>query len=82
MRDKSHPEAPQGWALTTTLRGDARRSVDYPPAPPLLADLEAYADAIEGNAPYPVPHGQMVAMVAALEAIVRSTRTGLVEAVG
>jgi predicted dehydrogenase len=82
VRDKSHPESPQGWTLTTSLRGEPKRSFDYAPAPAVLANLEAFADAIEGRAPYPVPHDQMIATVSALEAIVRSTRSGAVEAVG
>jgi predicted dehydrogenase len=82
VRDKAHPEAPQGWTLTTALRGEPKRSIDYPPAPAVLANLEAFADAIEGRASYPVPHDQMMATVSALEAIVKSTRSGAVEAVG
>jgi predicted dehydrogenase len=81
VRDKAHPEAPQGWTLTTALRGEPKRSIDYPPAPAVLANLEAFADAIEGRASYPVPHDQMIATVSALEAIVKSTRSGAVEAV-
>ncbi len=82
VRDKAHPEAPQGWTLTTALRGEPKRSIDYPPAAAVLANLEAFADAIEGRARYPVPHEQMIATVSALEAIVKSTRSGAVEAVG
>ncbi|HSD53980.1 MAG TPA: Gfo/Idh/MocA family oxidoreductase, partial [Burkholderiales bacterium] len=63
VRDKAHPEAPQGWTLTTTLRGEPKRSADYPPAPAVLANLEAFAAAIEGRAAYPVPHEQMIATV-------------------
>jgi predicted dehydrogenase len=48
----------------------------------VLANLEAFADAIEGCAAYPVPHEQMIATVSALEAIVKSTRSGAVETVG
>jgi predicted dehydrogenase len=81
VRDKTHPESPEGWTLTTALRGEPRRAVDYPPAPAVLANLEAFADAIEGRAAYPVPHEQMIATVSALEAIVKSTRSGAVEAV-
>jgi predicted dehydrogenase len=81
VRDKAHPEAPQGWTLTTALRGEPKRSVDYPPAPAVLANLEAFAAAIEGRATYPVPHEQMIATVSALEAIVKSTRSGAVEPV-
>ncbi len=82
VRDKAHPESPQGWTLTTALRGEAKRSIDYAPAPAVLANLESFADAIEGRARYPVPHDQMIATVSALEAIVKSTRSGTVEAVG
>jgi predicted dehydrogenase len=81
VRDKSHPEKPEGWTLTTSLRGEAVRVVDFPPAPAVLANLETFADAIEGRAAYPVPHEQMIATVSALEAIVRSTRSGAVEKV-
>jgi predicted dehydrogenase len=81
VRDKSHPESPQGWTLTTALRGEPKRSFDYAPAPAVLANLEAFADAIEGRATYPVPHEQMIGTVSALEAIVKSTRSGAVEPV-
>jgi predicted dehydrogenase len=81
VRDKTHPESPEGWTLTTALRGEPRRSVDYPPAPAVLANLEAFADAIDGRAAYPVPHDEMIATVSALEAIVKSTRSGAVESV-
>ncbi len=81
VRDKAHPEAPQGWTLTTALRGEPKRTLEYPPAPAVLANLEAFADAIAGRAPYPVPHGEMIATVSALEAIVKSARSGAVEAV-
>lgn len=81
VRDKAHPESPQGWTLTTALRGEAKRSADYPPAHAVLANLEAFAAAIEGRAAYPVPHEQMIATVSALESIVRSTQSGRIEAV-
>jgi predicted dehydrogenase len=81
VRDKAHPEAPEGWTLTTCLRGEPKRVLDYPPAAAVLANLEAFADAIEGRGDYPVPREQMIATVSALEAIVRATRSGQVEAV-
>lgn len=81
VRDKTHPEAPEGWTLTTCLRGERAQSVDIPPAPAVLHNLEAFADAALGRAPYPVPREQMVANVSALEAIFRSARTGAIERV-
>jgi predicted dehydrogenase len=81
VRDKTHPEAPEGWTLTTCLRGQKAVSVEMPPAPAVLHNLEAFADAAEGRAPYPVPRDQMVANVSALEAIFRSAKSGGIELV-
>lgn len=81
MRDKTHPEAPQGWTLTTCFTGGEPTTVEYAPAPAVLSNLEAFADAALGRAPYPVPREQMVANISALEAIFRSARTGAVEPV-
>jgi predicted dehydrogenase len=81
VRDKAHPEAPRGWSLTTHLRGQERQTREYPPAKAVLANLEAFADAAAGAAPYPVPQAQMIANVSALEAIFRSAESGRVEQV-
>jgi predicted dehydrogenase len=81
VRDKTHPEAPDGWTLTTCLRGERVHSVDMPPAPAVLRNLEAFADAAMGKAPYPVPREQMIANVSALEAIFRSAASGTIETV-
>src|SRR3954462_4081406 len=81
VRDKAHPEAPQGWTLTVVPRGQDRSIKTYPPAQAVLANLEAFAAAATGGAPYPVPQEQMVANVSALEAIFRSARAGCVEQV-
>jgi predicted dehydrogenase len=81
VRDKAHPEAPEGWVLTLCRRGGKPESRDYPPAAAVRANLEAFADAAEGRAPYPVPAAEMVANIAALEAIFRSATSGKVEAV-
>ena len=79
VRDKAHPEAPRGWKLTVKLRDEDARTTDYPVAQAVLANLEAFADAAQGGAPYPVPQQQMIANVCALEAIFRSAKSGLVE---
>ena len=81
VRDKAHPESPRGWTLTTHLRGAEKQTRDYPPAKAVLANLEAFADAAMGGAPYPVPQAEMIANVSALEAIFRSAANGNVEAV-
>jgi predicted dehydrogenase len=79
--DKNHPEAPQGWIVRTCKRGGEVKSKDYPPMPAVLANLEAFADAALGRAPYPVPREQMRATVCALEAIFRSAASGGIEPV-
>jgi predicted dehydrogenase len=81
VRDKAHPEAPEGWTLTTCARGGKPQARDYPPARAVLANLAAFADAAEGRAPYPVPQEQMIANISALEAIFRSAESGRVERV-
>jgi predicted dehydrogenase len=81
VRDKAHPEQPQGWVLTHCARGGRPQRREIPPAPAVLANLEAFAEAALGGAPYPVPHGEMLATVSALEAIARSAASGKAEAV-
>ena len=81
VRDKAHPEAPQGWTLTKSLRSAEKQVVEYAPAKAVRANLEAFADAAMKRAPYPVPQDQMIANVSALEAVFRSVKSGAVEAV-
>jgi predicted dehydrogenase len=79
VRDKAHPESPEGWTLTRCRRGGKRESRDYPPTNAVRANLEAFADAAAGRAPYPVPQEQMIANVSALEAVFRSVARSRVE---
>jgi predicted dehydrogenase len=81
VRDKAHPEAPEGWTLTVTKRNARPQATSYPSAKAVLANLEAFADAAAKRAPYPVPQDQMIANVSALEAVFKSVRSGAVEAV-
>jgi predicted dehydrogenase len=81
VRDKAHPESPQGWTLTVSRMDREKQTIDYPPAQAVLANLEAFADAAAGRAPYPVPVEQMLANIAALEAVFKSAKSGKIEAV-
>jgi predicted dehydrogenase len=76
VRDNAHPSTPAGWTLTKVVSGDKRTVQKYEPASSVAANLEAFADAVEGRRPYPVPQEQMIANIAALEAIIESARTG------
>ncbi len=82
VRDKSHPQDPQGWTLLTCLEAGRIETVDYPAAFAVRDNLEAFADAAAGRAPYPVPQAEMVWNIAALEAIVKSAASGKIEMVG
>ena len=81
VRDKAHPEAPEGWILTSRLRNQQKKFKEYPTAKAVLANLEAFADAAAGRAPYPVPQEQMIANISALEAVFKSARSGNIETV-
>ncbi len=79
VRDKAHVEAPAGWLLTQALRNAAPQVTDYPVARPVLDNLHAFANAIEGNRPYPMTHADMLRTIAALEATFRAAASGRVE---
>jgi len=81
VRDKAHPESPEGWTMTVRMRNREKEVREYPPTNAVRANLEAFADAAAGRAPYPVPQAQMVANIAALEAVFKSARSRNVEAV-
>jgi predicted dehydrogenase len=72
VRDLAHPETPKGWTLEIAEAGSAPVRRDYGPADATRANLEAFADACAGNAPYPIAEAEMIATVAAFEAIVHS----------
>jgi predicted dehydrogenase len=62
--------------LTLRKSGARPRRVHLQPADSLLTELEAFADAAEGRAAFPVPPEQMLATVGAFEATVRAMQTG------
>lgn len=77
-----HVFGANGWAeardedtLTVALIGQQPKTERLATADSLLVLAEAFADAIEGRAPFPVSTAQMLDVVAALEAIVRSVET-------
>lgn len=79
--DKAHPQTPEGWTLVNCRRGGRPERIEYPPAPAVRANLEAFAVAALGGASYPVPQAEMIANIAALEAIFKSAAGGRAEAV-
>jgi predicted dehydrogenase len=81
IRDRTHPENPTGWDVTFALRGQPRQTHFAEPSASVRANLEAFALAVRGGPAYPVPPQEMLANVAALEAIMRSVDSGRIEAV-
>lgn len=78
-----HVLGSKGWAetrgehdLTVSMRGAEPQSTVFGERDSVLAQWLAFIDAIDGVAPYPIGPGQMVATVAAMEAIFQSAKTG------
>jgi len=62
--------------LTVARIGEEPRTEVYPQVDSLRALVEAFADAVEGRAPFPVTPDQMLDLIGAFEATVASIRSG------
>jgi predicted dehydrogenase len=78
----------KGWAeardettLTVARLGEAPAVQHYPPVDSLAALLENFAETIETGKPFPVPSSDMLDVVGAFEAIIRSIEQGRAVAV-
>jgi predicted dehydrogenase len=81
IRDRSHPENSTGWDVTSVHRDQAPTTVFYPPHLAVRDNLEAFARAALGQAPYPVTLDEMLLNVRSFEAIQRSVKSGAIEKV-
>lgn len=81
IEDRTHPENPTGWDVTTTMRGGTPQRRFFAPHPAVRDNLHAFARAALGAAPYPVCHAEMRANVRAFAAITRSAASGAIEKV-
>jgi predicted dehydrogenase len=79
IRDRSHPENPTGWDVTTVRRGGEREERVLAPNEAVRDNLERFAEAIEGGGTYPVSTAEIRSTVRAFEAITRSAMSGAVE---
>ena len=70
------------WSLTTCMVNAQPTVIDYPQGSSERSELEGFADAIEGRAPYACPPDDAVHGVAVLEAIIRSAQSGRREGIG
>ncbi|WP_426437778.1 Gfo/Idh/MocA family protein [Bradyrhizobium genosp. P] len=64
--------------ITMVLRksGEPPATTRYPARDTLAAELSAFADAVEGRQPFPVPEADVLATLAAFEAALQSMQTG------
>ena len=61
--------------LVLRMTGAKPRHLSFEPVDALRCELDAFADAVAGRAPYPIPPAQIIDTVAAFEAIVKSMET-------
>jgi predicted dehydrogenase len=78
-----HVFGTKGWAeardettITIALNGQVPRTETVPQVDSLGVLLEAFADTIEHGKPFPVTTDEMLDVVAAFEAAIRSMATG------
>lgn len=75
-RDMVRPEAKGVVRFTTCRAGSEPETREIVSIDAARANIEAFAEAAAGGAPYPIPLDEMVHNVAVLEAIVRSSESG------
>jgi predicted dehydrogenase len=73
--DEGSVEALGETRLVLRTRGGKTEVRDFPARDSLLAEFDAFADAVEGRAPYPITPQEMVNTIGAFEAITRSLET-------
>ncbi|MBI4190467.1 MAG: Gfo/Idh/MocA family oxidoreductase [Betaproteobacteria bacterium] len=69
---KGSAEALGETDLVVRLSGAKPTTQSFEPVDALRAEFDAFADAVAGRAPYPIPTAQMVDTVAAFEAVIKS----------
>jgi len=61
------------------LKGGKTEVKDFPKIDSVLAEMDAFADAVAGIAPYPITTGEMVDTIASFDAVIRSIASGKTE---
>jgi predicted dehydrogenase len=75
-RSNVHPGQPGVTTLTMSRTGQERTVQHLDFIDTVRLNLDAFADAVAGNAPYPITAEQKLGNIAVMEAIVESARTG------
>jgi len=79
IRDRSHPERPSGWDVTSVRRDEEPVTRFFPPHEAVADNLAAFAQSVRAGGGYPIPVEQMSATVRTFEAITRSVSSGAIE---
>ena len=74
--DEGSVEAIGETRTVLRLRGGKTEVRDFPARDSLLAEFDAFADAVSGETPYPITPREMVDTIGAFEAITRSLEKG------
>lgn len=74
--DEGSVEALGETQVVTRLKGGKTEVKDFPKIDSVLAEMDAFADAVAGVAPYPITTGEMVDTIASFEAVINSIKTG------
>jgi len=73
--DEGSVEALGETQVVTRLKGGKTEVKDFPKIDSVLAEMDAFADAVAGVAPYPITTDEMVNTIASFEAVIRSIST-------
>ncbi len=74
--DEGSVEALDETRTIIRLKGGRTEVRDFAKIDSVLAEMDAFADAVAGVAPYPITTDEMVNTIAAFEAVITSIRTG------
>ncbi len=77
VRNETHPDTPGPSSLTLQHRDGRRETRTYEWVDTVRLNLEAFAQAIQGGAPYPFTDAEKVGNIAVLEAICRSAESNV-----
>jgi predicted dehydrogenase len=76
-RSNVHPGQPGITRLTTSRTGERPVVDELDYIDSVAANLEAFAAAVSGTAPYPITTAEKLGNIAVMEAIIESAQTGL-----
>lgn len=74
--DEGSVEALDETRTIVRLKGSKTEVRDFPKIDSVLAEIDAFADAVAGVAPYPITMNEMVDTIASFEAVINSIASG------